>query len=222
MRRPVWHAFPICFRLSIWGGILSVPTANCKLYLFNQMGKFKGEEKESMPRHLGFHDPWCLSFWGILGILWFLSCGRIPLHFIGKVLFLKFQRGWRSSLGQNFHIPCGKIRLRGWTLITFFWACTHLWKPETPVEVTQGGRRGPLIHLIEVFKERYLLCNKMSPPHLEFLAKAFEWASKPRSTRMKCSSFSITVPVFRCTQNFRNLSPGTKGQAHLVETRRWI
>lgn len=93
MWRFVWHMFPICSRLSIWGGILSMPTANCKLYLFNQIGKFKGEKKEDMPRHLGFHDPWWLSFWGILKSLWFLSHRSIPVDFIGKVVFLSLQRG---------------------------------------------------------------------------------------------------------------------------------
>lgn len=93
MWRFVWHMFPICSRLSIWGGILSMPTANCKLYLFNQIGKFKGEKKEDMPRHLGFHDPWWLSFWGILQSLWFLSHRRIPVDFIGKVVFVSLQRG---------------------------------------------------------------------------------------------------------------------------------
>lgn len=93
MWRFVWHVFPICSRLSIWGGILSMPTANCKLYLFNQIGKFKGEKKEDVPRRLGFHDPWWLRFWGILESLWFLSHRRIPVDFIGKVVFLSLQRG---------------------------------------------------------------------------------------------------------------------------------
>ena len=220
MRRPVWHVFPICFRLSIWGGVLSVPTANCKLYLFNQIGEFKGEQKEGVPRHLGFHDLWCLSFWGMLETFWLLSSGRILLHFIGKVVFLKFQRGWRNSLGQNFQIACGKIRRRGWT-VQCFWACTRLCVLERPVDVPQG-RRGALIRLTEVFKEHCLLCGKTSTPHLESLAKTFEWAPKHRSTRMKCSSCSITVPVFRCMHHFRNLSLNTRGWARLVETGRWV
>lgn len=102
MWRFVWNMFPICSRLSIWGGILSMPTANSKLYLFNQIGKFKGEKKKDMPRHLGFHDLWWLSFWGIVESLWFLSHGRIPVGFMGKVVFLCLQRGLRNFLGQKF------------------------------------------------------------------------------------------------------------------------
>lgn len=102
MWRFVWHKFPICSRLSIWGGILSMPTPNCKLYLFNQIGKFKGEKKKDMPRHLGFHDPCWVSFWGLLKSLWFLSHGRIPVDFMGKVVFLRLKRGLRNFLGQKY------------------------------------------------------------------------------------------------------------------------
>lgn len=164
MWRPVWHMFPICFRLYIWGGILSVPSlqqvVNCTSS--TRLVSSKGKRKKACRRILVFM---------ICGVWVFEECLE-PFDF--WVVFLKFQRGWRNSLGQNFQIACGKLCRRVWTLITvlslhIFVKAWETWPSST------GRMRGPLLLHAQVYNH-HLLWDKMSPPHFESLARKFEWA----------------------------------------------
>lgn len=211
MWRPVWHVFPICFRLYIWGGILSVPSLQQIINYTSatRLVSSKGKRKKTCQGILVFM---------ICGVWAFEECLE-PFDF--WVVFLKFQRGWRNSVGQNFQIACGKLCRRIWTLITILSLYIFVKAWETWSHST-ARMRGPLILCTEIYKQYYLLWDKMSRPHLESLTKKFEWASRPKSTRTKCFSSSLIVPVFTCTHHVRSLSLSTKGQGRLVETGRWI